>query len=86
MSDSRARRAADSADRVTVTCIVCARDDVVRAFDPVPLVPEYRTVLLGETFCSADCAFVRVAEHVDAGRPDLMALLRRRFAAAMRTS
>lgn len=77
------RRAADAADRVTVTCDVCG-DDTVRTFDAASLVPEYRAALLGETFCSADCAFARVAAHIDAGRPDLMALLRRRFRDVLR--
>lgn len=79
------RRATDAADRVTVTCDVCA-GEALRAFDAVALVPEYRAALQGETFCSPDCAFVRVAEHIDAGRPDLMALLRRRFRDVLRAT
>lgn len=65
----------DADDPVCNVCGGTAR----RPFNALALVPEYRTRIINEVYCSPQCAFEHMASHIRPSRPDLLRILRSRF-------
>lgn len=72
------RRATDGDEREAVECTTCGCE-TERPFDPTPYVPEYAAELVNATFCAPSCAYALLVGFIDAGRPDLLELLQKRF-------